>query len=123
MIEPAAREHETIEVCDREAHGGALGKVLQHPARIAAVPVQPAALTPEQRWGAERPALYDVGHVRKGSRIEQAMHRLVLIMAAVRSALQTVESIDGIDRGGDIGHLGNLALRFTDREMKSRIRC
>ncbi len=54
MIEPAPGEDDAVEVGHRQARRLALRDVPQHPARVAAVPVQPDTFAPEQRRRTER---------------------------------------------------------------------
>ncbi|MCY1300568.1 hypothetical protein D9M70_501380 [compost metagenome] len=104
MVEAGAGKHEAVEVCDGQAGRLARRQVAQHAAGAAAVPVEVPPFTPEERRRAEGLAVDDIGDVGECRRVEQPVHRLVVVETTVMAALDAVDRIDGVGGRGMFGH-------------------
>jgi hypothetical protein len=77
-------------VGDGEADGNALRLCTDHPAGRGAVPVQPVVLAPERGGRAERLPIDDIGDVADHRGIEDRMHRVTVVVAALMPAAEPV---------------------------------
>ena len=93
MMEARARHHQRIEMRHRQAHHHAV-LLPDRAAGRGAVPVKMIALAPERGWRAERPAVDDISDVADHRGIENGVHRLLVIMAALEPAAQAVDVVD-----------------------------
>jgi hypothetical protein len=98
MIEAASRKNETVEMGHGEARWLPFGKVAQHAACAAAMPIESASLAPEKCWRAVRLAFDDVGNVAKGCCVQERVNGLVIVKAASVPPLDAVDYVNRIAR-------------------------
>ncbi len=90
MIEAATCQHEAVEKGHRETDALLRGLVLQHAARATAVPVQFRAFAPEEGRRAIGLPVDHVGHMAHHRCVQNFMHGLVVVEAAVMASLHAI---------------------------------
>ena len=68
---------------DCQASRLAMGKIAQHAACAAAVPVKAAALAPEEGWRAKGLPIDHIRHMAQHGCVQQSMHRGMVVKTSV----------------------------------------
>ena len=100
MVEAAARQHQAVEMRDRQADPLAADWLRSMRLALRAVPIQLVAFPPEEGRRAIGLAVDHIGDVAQHRGIEEAVDRVVVVEAAVVPALHLVARRHRIGIGG-----------------------